>query len=101
VKIRYVGPFDSVEIEVAGRFVDVARDAVVDLPVAVAGRAPSQRLIEILDVELPAVAADHEQRHAVLAELASLDAADYGEGLLAQHTIWQAVKAADKKESDQ
>lgn len=100
MKIRYVGPFDAVEVPVAdGRFVTVARDEVVDLPVAIAGRPPAARLIEILD-ELPAVAHEHAKRVALLDELASLDADAHGAGLLAQHTTWQAVKA-DKKESDQ
>lgn len=100
MKIRYCGPLDAVEIDVAGRVVKVARDEVVDLPVAVAGRPPAARLIEILDVELPAVAHEHAKRVALLEELASLDVDAYGAGLLAQHTTWQAVKA-DKKESDQ
>jgi hypothetical protein len=94
MKITYVGPFDAVEVPVGGRFVTVKNGEPIDLPVALAGRPPAERLSEILDVELPAVFDNHEARSALIAELATVDA---GEGLLAQPSNWQPVAPAKKE----
>jgi hypothetical protein len=94
--VRYVGMFDEVEVEIAGRAVVVKNGDTIDAPPAVAGRAPSERWLEVIESELPAVYTDHAKRSALLDELVTLDA---GEGLLAQYVNWAPVAPAKKKDT--
>jgi hypothetical protein len=90
--IRYVGPYDAVEIDgVPG---SVKRGETVDVPAAVAGKAADPRLEAAHLEHAAAVAAiDHVGAMRLRDEILTLDA---GSGLLAQSANFEAVKAAKK-----
>jgi hypothetical protein len=96
MKIKYVGPFDAVEVPVGpDRFVVVESGGVIDLPVALAGRPPSKEYLELV-AELEKVHADHHARAAVIEQLAGVDV---GEGLLAQPSNWEPAAPAKETKS--
>jgi len=115
VPIRYVGPFDEVEIAATGDF--VKQGEVIEVDAELAGRPPGARLAEARDElaalieqgapkpaadvltadELAAIAAYQDDVHALEAEVATADA---GVGLLAQETNWQPAKKASDKPAD-
>lgn len=91
MQVKYVGPFDAVELDGVG---EVKQGAVIDVPAELAGHAPDPR-IEAAHLELrDAVAAlDHERAKALREEIIGLD---HGAGLLAQSGNWQAVAKSTK-----
>lgn len=92
MQVKYVGPFDAVELDGFGI---VASGQVIDIAADVAGRAPDPR-VEAAHLELhDAIAAlDHERAKALREEIIGLDA---GSGLLAQPSNWQAVTTKSSK----
>ena len=95
MKIRYVGVHDAVTITVRGAEVVVAKDATVDVPDDVAGRAPEARVAACQAELVDATAArDHARAAALRDEWTVLD---HGAGLLAQVDNWQAVATKPAK----
>lgn len=92
MQVKYVGPFDAVEVDGVGI---VKHGETVDVPAELAGRPPAAR-VEAAHVELrDAVAAlDHERAKALREEIVDLD---HGAGLLAQSGVWQAVSSKSSK----
>jgi len=92
MQVRYIGPFDAVEIDgVPG---NVKRGDTFDVPAEVAGRAADPRLMVAHAEHAAAVAAiDHVNAARLRDEILTLDA---GSGLLAQSANFEAVKAAKK-----
>jgi hypothetical protein len=86
MQIKYVGPFDAVELDGVGV---VAAGQTIDVDPAVAGHAPSPRLAAAhLELHAAIGALDHELAKALREEIIGLDP---GAGLLAQSDNWQAV----------
>lgn len=75
MKLTYTGPFDEVEVPALGR--NVKHGETVDVPAAIAGRAPS-------------ATTDDDGN----------ETADPGEGLLAQATNWQPARAASSRKQE-
>lgn len=93
MKITYVGGFDAVELDNPAR--TVKRGETIDVPVAIAGRPPADRVAEIMtELADPAVYVDHYRRSALTAELVDVD---HGVGLLAQTTNWIPAVPAKKE----
>jgi hypothetical protein len=92
MQVKYVGPFDSVELDGFG---DVKHGQVIDVPPEVAGHAPDPR-VETAHVELrdAVETLDHERAKALREEIIGLDV---GSGLLAQPSNWQAVTTKSSK----
>lgn len=86
VKVKYVGPFDAVEV--VGLV--VKRDQTFEVDETVAGHPPEQRwtqaLVELRDAT--SARPDHVRAARLRAELAGLDP---GDGLLAQTDNFQPV----------
>lgn len=95
MKIKYIGPFDAVEVDIFGRTVTVAHGDEIEVVAAIAGRPPSDRLAELM-ADLEQHYTDHVRRSEIVAELATVDA---GEGLLAQSSNWVAVTAKKEPKS--
>lgn len=89
MQVKYVGPFDAIELDGVGV---VNHGETVDVAAELAGRPPSAR-VEAAHAELrDAVAAlDHERAKALREEIVDLD---HGAGLLAQPGNWQPVGAS-------
>ena len=94
MNIRYIGPFDAVEVG-AQIF---ARGVTVSVPSELAGRVPDPR-VAVAHAELrDAIGAlDHNLAVALRDEIIGLDA---GEGLLAQE-CWELVPAEKTKKGDE
>ena len=80
--IRYVGPFDEVEIAASGDV--VARGATVEVPAEIAGRPPKGDRFVDAGAANPVRNPDF----------------DPGEGLLAQPDAWQPAKASKDPTGD-
>jgi hypothetical protein len=91
MQVKYVGPFDAIELDGFG---EVKHGDVIDVPADVAGRAPDAR-VDAAHAELAvAVAAlDHERAKALREEIIGLD---HGAGLLGQPGNWQAPAKSTK-----
>ncbi len=91
MQVKYVGPFDAVELDGFG---EVKQGAVIDVPAEVAGNAPDAR-VEAAHAELAEATAalDHERCKALREEIIGLD---HGVGLLGQPGNWQAVAKSTK-----
>lgn len=98
MQVRYVGPFDAVEIDGVGT---VANGAVIVVPPAVAGTPPTAKR---LAAEAALIAADGlpmSERHQAVKDAKEILidlAGEMGSGLLAQVGTWEAV-APEKKEA--
>lgn len=92
MKVKYVGPFDGVELDGFGT---VKNGETIDVPDTVAGHAPDPR-VDVAHRELHAAieALDHEAAKALREEIIGLDA---GVGLLAQPGNWEAVSSKSSK----
>lgn len=92
MKVKYVGPFDAVELDGIGV---VRNGATIDVADSVAGRPPSPR-VEPAHLELRDAieALDHDRAVALREEIIGLD---HGSGLLAQPANWQAVTTSKIK----
>lgn len=95
MQVKYVGPFDGVEIAVGSGFVTVPKDGTIDVPVAIAGRVPSDAYLEAVAV-LAEVQTDHAARSAAIEALSKTDP---GEGLLAQVGNWEPVAPVKKEKN--
>jgi hypothetical protein len=91
--LKYVGPHDAVEVIGFG---EVKRGDTLSVPAAVAGRSPSPRLaVAMVELDAAITAIDHDLAKALREEIIDLD---HGDGLLAQPSNWEAVKAPTKKD---
>ena len=93
MQVKYIGPFDAVDVEGVGQ---VTSGQVVDVSDAVAGRPPAARVAAAhLELHDAISSLDHPRAAALREEIVGLDV---GAGLLAQTGNWQpaAVVKASK-----
>jgi hypothetical protein len=89
MKVKYVGPFDAVELDGVGV---VHRNHQIEVTPALAGRPPAARVAAAHAELVEAMAAaDHHRSKALREEIIDLD---HGEGLLAQPDNWEPVKTS-------
>ena len=92
MQVKYIGPFDAVELEGVGI---VAAGQIIDVSDEVAGRAPDARVAAAHRELHEAISnLEHERAAALREEIIGLDV---GAGLLAQSGNWQAVAAKAAK----
>lgn len=92
MQIKYVGPFDAVELDGVGV---VAQGAAIDVSADLAGKAPDSRILAAHAELAEAIAAlDHVGAAALREEIIGLDA---GAGLLSQPDNWQPANIKPTK----
>ena len=92
MQVKYIGPFDAVELEGLGI---VAAGQIIDVSDEMAGRAPDARVAAAhLELHDAISNLEHERAAALREEIINLDV---GAGLLAQSGNWQAVTTKQSK----